>query len=301
MARWVLHQQKLAPGTLALLLALAGSFAPATSYAFDEIQVYNAEIAEVGQWTVQQHLNYAFAAPQEPPFPGAFSPDHALNGTPEFAYGVTKWFERGWYLPFAASDNRFLSNGGKIRTLFVVPNAADRSFLYGINFEFAYGTPPFAQSLFNIEARPIIGVRNKDWEFIVNPIVDFATGRYGEADFVPAMRIARKLDKDFFIGIEYYGDYGKIGNFVPPSQQQQLLFAVTDFKLGVFDIDFGLGFGLTSGSDQMIAKTIISYAFPAPGAKSEADSGQSGALMTPKSMLRSRRDNQFTAGSMLMQ
>jgi hypothetical protein len=79
--------------------------------------------------------------------------------------------------------------------------------------------PPFAQSFFNIEARPIIGVRNKEWEFIVNPIVDFATGRYGEADFVPAARIARKLDKDFYLGVEYYGDYGKIGNFARPSQQ----------------------------------------------------------------------------------
>jgi hypothetical protein len=301
MASWVLHQRRSAPRTLALLLALSAALAPARSYAFDEIQVYNAEIAEVGQWTVQQHLNYAFAAPKEPPFPGGFPPDHALNGTPEFAYGVTKWFELGWYLPFAASDNRFLSNGGKVRTLFVVPNAADRNFFYGINFEFAYGTPPFVQSVFNIEARPIIGIRNKEWEIIVNPIVDFATGRYGEADFVPAARIARKLDKEFDIGVEYYGDYGKIGSFAPPSQQQQLLFAVTDFKLGVFDIDFGFGFGLTSGSDKMIVKTIISYAFPAPGTKNDADSSSQSALMAPRPMLRARRDNQFSATSMLMQ
>jgi hypothetical protein len=75
---------------------------------------------------------------------------------------------------------------------------------------------------------------------------------------------------------------------------------VTDFKLGVFDINLGLGFGLTSGSDKMIAKTIISYAFPAPGAKNDADSSQ-GALMTPRSMLRARRDNQFSVTSMMMQ
>jgi hypothetical protein len=80
-----------------------------------------------------------------------------------------------------------------------------------------------------------------------------------------------------------------------------VLFAVTDFKLGVFDIDFGLGFGLTPGSDQMIAKTIISYAFPAPGAKSDTEGGQRGALMTPRSMSRAQRDNQFSATSMMMQ
>jgi hypothetical protein len=301
MGRWLLHRPRFAARARVLLVALGCALAPATSYGFDEIQVYNAEIADVGQWTVQQHLNYAFAAPKEPPFPGGFPPDHALNGTPEFAYGVTKWFELGWYLPFAASDNRFLSNGGKIRTLFAVPNAAGRNFFYGINFEFAYGAPPFAQSLFNIEARPIIGVRNKEWEFIVNPIVDFATGRYGEADFVPAARIARKLDKDFYIGIEYYGDYGKIGNFAPPSQQQQLLFAVTDFKLGVFDIDLGLGFGLTSGSDQMIIKTIIGYAFPVPGTSSDSDARAGDTAMMPKSVARMRRDSTLSGASMLVQ
>jgi hypothetical protein len=57
-----------------LLLALVLLFAPVTADAFDEIQVYNAEIAEVGQWTIQQHLNYAFKAPSDQPFPGAFRP-----------------------------------------------------------------------------------------------------------------------------------------------------------------------------------------------------------------------------------
>jgi hypothetical protein len=37
-------------------------------------------------------------------------------------------------------------------------------------------------------------------------------------------------------------------------QRPPLLFAVTDFKVGVFDIDLGLGFGMPSGSDQLIGK-----------------------------------------------
>ena len=69
---WGLHRASGATGTRALLLALTITLAPALSYGFDEIQVYNADIAEVGQWTVQQHLNYAFAAPKDPPFPGGF-------------------------------------------------------------------------------------------------------------------------------------------------------------------------------------------------------------------------------------
>jgi hypothetical protein len=38
--------------------------------AIDEIQVYNAEIAKVGQWTFQLHSNYAFIGRKEPDFPG---------------------------------------------------------------------------------------------------------------------------------------------------------------------------------------------------------------------------------------
>ena len=39
----------------------------------DEIQVYNAEIASVGQWTYQQHLNYAAIGQNQPEVPGGFS------------------------------------------------------------------------------------------------------------------------------------------------------------------------------------------------------------------------------------
>ena len=170
-----------------------------------------------------------------------------------------------------------------------------------MNFEFAYGTPRFAQSLLNIEICPILGVRNKEWEFIVNPIVDFSTGTYGELDFVPAVRLARKLGEDFYIGAEYYGDLGKIGNFLPLQQQQQLLFAVTDFEIGVFDVNLGVGFGLTSGSDQLIGKMIIGYAFPVPGASNASDNRSSSGYMMSNPIARGRRDNARTSTSMLVQ
>jgi hypothetical protein len=110
----------------------------------DEIQVYNADIAEVGQWTYEQHLNYAWRGQTQPEFPGGFTSNHSLQGTPEFAYGITDWWEGGFYLPFAVnSAGQFLSDGAKIRSLFVVPNAAKRDFFYGVNFELGYEMPQF--------------------------------------------------------------------------------------------------------------------------------------------------------------
>src|SRR6202035_1576591 len=128
--------------------------------AVDEIQVYNAGIAAVGQFAIQQHLNYTALAPKDPPFPGGLVSNHAINGTPEFAYGVTDWWEVGLYLPFAIQNQRFMSDSFKLRTLFVSPNAEQRNFFYGVNFEFSNTTPKFSQSRFGLEIRPIIGVRN---------------------------------------------------------------------------------------------------------------------------------------------
>jgi hypothetical protein len=202
----------------------------------DEIQVYNAQIAAVGQWTYQQHLNYAIGQ-TVPEVPGGFSSNHALQGTPEFAYGITEWWEAGFYLPFAVnSDSQVLSDGAKIRSLFVVPDAAKRSFFYGVNFELSYELPRFSATPWILEIRPIIGIRNAEWEFIVNPIVDVSFGSGGEADFAPAVRLARNLGEDRFIGFEYYSDFGKIGDFLPLQKQSQQLFAVTDFKVDKIDV-----------------------------------------------------------------
>ena len=259
---------------ISLFSLISGGFAAliftGPARAVDEIQVYNAGIAAPGQLTIQQHLNYVAMGLKQPPFPGGLVSNGSINGTPEFAYGLTDWWEIGLYLPFAIQDRQFLSDSVKLRTLFVSPHADQRNFFYGVNFELSNTTPKFAQSRFGLEIRPIVGVRNAEWEIIVNPIVDIGFGKYGQANLAPAVRLARKLDRDLFVGLEYYADFGEIGRFGKVSDQQHTLFAVTDFKLGVFDINFGIGYGLTPSSDRLVVKTIVGYAFPAPGGSPDA-------------------------------
>src|SRR5258708_26015071 len=76
--------------------------------AVDEIQVYNAGIAAVGQFTIQQHLNYIGVGLKDPPFPGGLVSHHSINGTPEFAYGVPDWWQVRLYLPFPIPAPQFL-------------------------------------------------------------------------------------------------------------------------------------------------------------------------------------------------
>jgi hypothetical protein len=258
--------------------------APRAAHAVDEIQVYTGEINEVGQFSVQQHLNYTIKGLTEPQYPGALISNHALNGTPEFAYGVTPWLELGLYIPFAVNEQgQFLSNNFKLRTEFATPDAAKKDFFYGLNFEYDFPSWPFVPGHFAMEVRPIIGWRNPQWEFIINPIIDFAWGgQLGGVDFAPAARLARNLGSDRFIGLEYYSGLGTPGNWQSFQQQSHQLFAVTDFKIGEVDVDFGIGYGLTPGSDRWVAKTIISYAFPVAGKKKDDDS--SPGMKTPMSL-----------------
>jgi len=61
-------------------------------------------------------------------------------------------------------------------------------------------------------------------------------------------------------------------------------YAVTDFKVNTVDVELGVGHGFTSGSDGLIIKAIIGYAFPVPG---KGDDGSSPSM--PLAMVTSAR------------
>src|SRR5271170_3894571 len=126
--------------TLALI-AVSLAVIPKAAFAqTDEIQVYDAEIENVGKFNVMVHNNFTPAGRTTPDFPGGIIPNHSDNGAVEWAYGVAPWFEQGLYFPVysAYSTGRGGSlNGFKIRELFVRPHAHDHEFFYGVNFEFS--------------------------------------------------------------------------------------------------------------------------------------------------------------------
>ena len=98
------------------------------------------------------------------------------------------------------------------------------------------------------------------------------------------MRLARNLGNDRFIGLEYYADFGRIGDFLAPQQQSQQLFAVTDFKINAVDVELGVGYGFTPGSDGLVVKVIVGYAFPVPGKSGDGVDATSTPLVMGNSM-----------------
>jgi hypothetical protein len=226
----------------------------------DEIQVYNAEIATPGVFNLTLHNNYTPNGRSVAEFPGGIVPNRTLNGVAEWAYGVTEWFEAGLYLPlYSLSGNGSLTyNGFKIRTLFVVPDAASRHFFYGVNFEFSWNAVHLDQRRNTQEIRPIFGWHLGALEVIVNPILDNSYQGFSHLDFAPATRIAYSLNKTWAIGAEEYADFGPLRGFNSASRQEHQLFGVFDYKSKRWTIEGGAGLGLTDSTDHVVLKLILS-------------------------------------------
>lgn len=232
---------------LACLLACSGAARAQT----DEIQVYDAEITAPGQFNLTWHNNFTPSGRREAPFPGGVTPDHALNGVPEWAYGVTDWLETGTYLPVytRTSDGRLLFDAIKLRALLVAPDAHERTVFYGLNFELSYNAPRWDLSRYTGEIRPIIGVHLGRLELIVNPILDTDFDGLGRLAFAPATRASYRLGDQLALALEHYGDFGP-----KPSQS---LFAVLDYGSSSRGIELGIGRGLTHSADSCVLKLML--------------------------------------------
>jgi hypothetical protein len=225
----------------------------------DEIQVYNAEIAAPGVFNLTLHDNYTPEGLKKPAFPGGVTSNGSLNGVPEWAYGVTDWMEAGLYLPLYSlpSDGKFQLDGFKLRALFVEPDAAKQDFFYGVNFEFSFNSKHWDANRYTSEIRPIIGWRFGKVDLIFNPILDNSYKGLSRLDFAPETRLAYNVSPLWAVAAEEYDDYGPLRNFYGRQQTHQL-FGVVDFNGKPVNVEFGVGFGLSSATDRLALKLILS-------------------------------------------
>jgi hypothetical protein len=228
----------------------------------DEIQVYDAVIAEPGIFNLMIHTNYTPIGRKVADYPGGIIPDHSVNGTAEWAYGVTPWFEQGLYLPVWTpySQGRGGSiDGFKIRELFVRPHADDHTFFYGLNFELSVNYHYWEPRRVTSELRPIVGLHLHPVDIIFNPIVDTDyRGGVGNLEFVPATRVAYNLNDKWAVAVEEYSDFGPLRQFNPIGEQFHEVWAVVDHPGKLISIETGVGVGVTGGADKLTFKLMLS-------------------------------------------
>jgi hypothetical protein len=251
------HCQDRAFLVLALLTGATAVFAQT-----DEIQVYDAEIAEKGVFNLMIHMNFTPIGRKTPAFPDAIIANHSFQTTAEWAYGVTDWFEQGLYFPVTTphSENHGATiDGFKLRELFVRPHAADHKFFYGVNFEFSVNKLYWENRRITSEIRPIIGAHLGRWDLIYNPIFDTDyTGGPGNLQFNPAGRVAYNLNEDWAVSVEEYAGFGSVDNVLPKQNEFHEIWAVVNHNSNFVNIETGVGFGLTSGSDKLTLKLMLS-------------------------------------------
>ena len=242
-----------------LCLAVVCLSSPALAQT-DEIQVYDGGLAPVGTFNLTWHNNYTPKGITTPAFPGAVVSDRSLNGTTEWAYGVTRWFEAGLYLPVYSFDKRLgpTFDGFKLRTLFAVPDADARRFFYGVNFEFSVNQPAWDSKRFSSEIRPIVGWHLAPWDVIVNPIFDSEYQSVKDLDFAPSTRVAYNLSGTWAVSAEEYADYGPLRRFADRAGQSHMLYGVVNHTAKFVEIETGVGFGLTRASDRVNLKLMFS-------------------------------------------
>jgi hypothetical protein len=103
------------------------------------------------------------------------------------------------------------------------------------------------------------------WYLSFNPTVDKSIHGANVNkgwEFSPNAKVSYDVTKMVTLGVEYYGALGPIGNPDPLSQQQQQIFPSLDLNVAPeWELNFGVGWGLTSSTDHLIIKGIIGRRF----------------------------------------
>jgi hypothetical protein len=244
-----------------ILLAAGVMLLPASVAAqTDEIQVYDAAITARDEFSLTLHNNFTPTGLKTPAFPRGLVSDKAWVGVAEWAYGATDWFEAGLYLPlYSISTNLGATlNGFKLRALFVTPHAQQRTFFYGANFEFSVNARNWDPKRITSEIRPIVGVHLPRVDVIVNPILDTSYDGLRNLDFAPAARVAWLFSSEWAGAVEEYADFGPLHHFYPANGQAHQLFGVVDYNGEPWNVEAGLGIGLTGATDRVTIKLMLS-------------------------------------------
>ena len=96
---------------------------------------------------------------------------------------------------------------------------------------------------------------------MLSPSLTFGLGAGARTSLAPAARLTRRISDNQSVGIEYAGTLGEITAISPPSGQTHVLYAITDVRLGAFDLNLGIGHGLSQASGGIAAKAAIRHGF----------------------------------------
>jgi hypothetical protein len=256
-----LNKRSIIAPSICFFLAVAA--APPCKSAPEEIQVYEDDLSTPGQFGVDVHNNFVASGSSAPSYAGEQPPNHVYRLTPEFYYGFSETVELGLYLlSTRSSDGDSHFDGTKVRIKYIAPHDGSRGLFWGANLEIGKTTRRVSETPWNGELKGILGFRTGPWTLIVNPNLDWSLSAHGgPAAFAIDVKVAHAVSDKTEAGIEMYNELGPASGLQPLDQNSKTLYAVLDHDFGNFDLNAGLGRGLTPDSDRWTIKFIVGTRF----------------------------------------
>lgn len=255
---------------LALVSALAfgmwlATALPARAQGNYEVQVYGSDTVEKGRTMLELHSNFTFEG-SKTTTDGTYPTNHQLHETIEITHGFTDWFETGFYV-FTSAQNGYGIDwvGDHIRPRVRVPKSWNWPVGVSVSQEIGYQRAKYSADTWTYELRPIVDKQLGRWYLSLNPSFDRSLHGPGTSQgfvFSPNAKVSFDITKKVTGGLEYYGSVGPVTGFDPVAEQQQQIFPTVDLNLSPkWEINLGLGVGVTRSTDHMIAKMILGYRF----------------------------------------
>ncbi len=249
-----------------LLLALAGAAAPAGA-AFPDDEVHTEGLAAPGEVGWNLHVTTTPAGRSLPDYPGEIPPAHGWRLVPAVARGLAPGLEAGASVPIAFARRGDAGHAGfkvNVKWMPLEVDADARGAYAGVNVEYAWlptAIQPVARTL---EVRPIVGWRGADWRLAANPILVFDLSgeeRGARPALAPAVKLARRVDDGLDAGIEYFGDVGRVGRWLPRAEQAEIVYLTLDVDRAPWSFTVGAGRGVHGPADRWTFKLLADLPF----------------------------------------
>ena len=230
-----------------------------------EIQVYGSDLVQPKHTMLELHSNFTIDGTKTTA-DDLYPTNHAQHETIEITHGFNDWFECGLYIFTSITEGQgWQWVGDHIRPRVAVPKKWHWPVGVSISNEIGYQRRQYSPDTWTWEIRPIMDQQIGRWYWSVNPTLDRTF--HGESVhqgviFSPSAKFSCDLTRKVAAGLEYYGSVGPVRGFDPLSQQEHQIFPAIDLNVAPqWELNFGLGVGVTGSTDHLIAKMILGYRF----------------------------------------
>lgn len=236
-----------------------------------EIQVYGSQTVAPGATLLESFGNVSADGTVALAINGysrdqLYPSDDALHESIEVTQGIRDWAEVGFYVfNNARSGGGWQWVGDHVRPRVRVPDRWHWPVGASLSMEFGYQRPHYSTDTWTMELRPILDKQLGRWYVAANPALERSFRGQSVSQgvaFDPSMKVSYRFNRNVSGGVEYYGGYGSLRSIATFHNQQQQFFSVMDIHASPdWDVNLGLGIGVTATTDDWIWKANIGRRF----------------------------------------